>query len=387
MTENERFELRGLRLGWSDDRTERLLTAVQGRLVRRRRVWRTAIASVTVAGGVGAVALLLAFRSSPPVVATGAPATPPAPSEAVPERVVRLAEGSEIRLQPATSEVRVIEEGASRVRVDQLRGTSRYAVIPKPARTFEVRAGSVTVTVVGTEFVIQRRGDATWVAVDRGKVRVAWGAGDDARALLGAGDSGLFPPPAGATPVPAPHDINDVSARYERGPGPAQHGIRSYRAQVARRDYQAAYAALSHEPTLAGDTVEELLVAADVARLSDHPGQAVPYLQRILREHARDERAPMAAFTLGRTLSGLGHQRQAMEMFARVHTNWPHGPLAEDALVREAEAAAALGDGARAARLAEQYDRDYPRGGRRAEVRRHARLPPAATPPPVAPAN
>jgi transmembrane sensor len=368
MTDPERFELRGLRLGWSDDRTERLLTRVQGRLVRRRRAWRAAVASVAAAGGVGAVALVLALRASPPVVATVAPAVRPAPSApAAAERIIRLAEGSEIRLQPATSEVRVIDEGASRVRVEQVRGASRYAVIPKPARTFEVSAGSVTITVAGTEFVVERRGDAAWVAVERGKVRVAWGAGDDARALLGAGDSGLFPPPAGATPVPPPH------------------GARNYRAQVARRDYQAAYAALSRDQTLAGDTVEELLLAADVARLSDHPGQAVTYLQRILREHPRDERAPMAAFTLGRTLSGLGQQRQAMEMFARVHATWPHGPLAEDALVREAEAAAALGDSARAAGAAEQYERDFPRGGRRAEVRRYAHLTPAAPPTPVAP--
>ncbi len=92
-------------------------------------------------------------------------------------------------------------------------------------------------------------------------------------------------------------------------------------------------------PTLAGDTVHELLVAADVSRLSDHPAEAVPYLQRILREHPRDERAPMAAFTLGRTLSGLGRTREAMTMFGSVHSDWPHSPLAEDALVRQAEAA------------------------------------------------
>ena len=80
---------------------------------------------------------------------------------------------------------------------------------------------------------------------------------------------------------------------------------------------------LARNPTLAGDTVEDLLVAADVARLSDHPSEALPYLQRILREHPRDERAPMAAFTLGRTLSGLGRTQEAMNMFGRVRTSWP----------------------------------------------------------------
>ena len=42
--------------------------------------------------------------------------------------------------------------------------------------------------------------------------------------------------------------------------------------------------------------------------------------------------------------------------------------------MREAEAAALLGDDAAASELAAQYDRHYPNGRRRAEVRRYARL-------------
>jgi len=267
--------------------------------------------------------------------------------------------------------VRVIDEQVSRGRVEQVRGSSRYQVVRNPVRTFEVSAGSVTVTVVGTEFVVERRGEVTSVQVERGKVRVAWGAGEGAQRVLGAGESGLFPPPAAVAPASVPRTPGSAAASH----GP--HAALGYRAQVARQDYQGAYAALSREPALAGETVEELLVAADVARLSDHPAQAVSYLQRIVRDHPRDQRAPLAAFTLGRTLSGLGRQRQAMEMFARVHSAWPDGPLAEDALVREAEAAFTLGDTARAARLAAQYERAYPRGGRRAEVRRYAQLPQA----------
>jgi transmembrane sensor len=147
-----------------------------------------------------------------------------------------------------------------------------------------------------------------------------------------------------------------------------------YRSRVARRDYRGAYAVLSRNPALAGDTVEELLVAADVARLSNHPSEAVPYLQRIIREHPRDERAPLAAFTLGRTLSGLGRTEEAMNMFGRVQSSWPKSALAEDALLRQAEAASQLGDIGAARRIAEQYDRAYPNGRRRSEVRRHARL-------------
>jgi len=219
--------------------------------------------------------------------------------------------------------------------------------------------------VIGTEFVVERRAEATWVEVSRGKVRVSWG---DDHAFLVAGESGTFPResgPSAASSVPR----DEVDTPAARGP----HAAQMYRARVAHRDYRGAYAVLSKNPVLAGDTVEDLLVAADVARLSNHPSEAVPYLQRIIREHARDERAPLAAFTLGRTLSGLGRTEEAMNVFDRVHGTWPKSPLAEDALVRQAEAASQLGDLAAARRVAEQYDRDYPNGRRRSEVHRYAR--------------
>jgi outer membrane protein assembly factor BamD (BamD/ComL family) len=63
-----------------------------------------------------------------------------------------------------------------------------------------------------------------------------------------------------------------------------------------------------------------------------------------------------------------------MNLFARVRSQWPNSPLGEDALLRQAEAASKLGDSASLARIAAQYDRDYPNGRRRAEVRRYAQL-------------
>jgi transmembrane sensor len=353
-----RVELRGLATGWDAGRSERLLSGVHARIDRRRRVWRAALASAGVASAVVIAVFALRADRAPAPEASRTPASTPA---SAPPGLIRLRDGSEIRLDPATAEVRVLEETPTRVHVELTRGSSRYAVTTNPGRAFEVHAGPVTVKVVGTEFVVERRGAATWVAVTRGKVAVSSGDGE-APALLGAGDAGLFPREPASAPAPVA-----VSER-------AQRSRQSYRSEIARRDYRRAYAELARNPALAGDTVDDLLVAADVARLSDHPAEAVPYLQRILRDHARDARAPMAAFTLGRTLSGLGRTREAMASFARVRNAWPQSPLAEDALVREAEAAAALGDLATAAGLAAQYDRSYPDGRRRAEVRRHARI-------------
>jgi transmembrane sensor len=357
MRDDGRIELGRLNLGWNDTRTERLLARVKLRIGRRARGRRALLASAALTSVVCVAAF--ALRPSP-----SSNAVSPAVSAVAPA-LIRLGDGSEIRVDPTASEVRVVEEQPSRVRVEAIRGRAHYSVVPNPGRSFEVASGSVTVRVVGTEFQVERREDKTFVEVSRGKVEVVWNGGAG-REFISAGESGSFPRPTEPIAIDEglrPHD----DAR-------AQSPSLAYRARVGSHDFRGAYAILSRHPALAGDTVKELLVAADVARLSEHPAEAVAYLQRIVREHPRDERAHQAAFTLGRTLSGLGRTKEAMSMFGRVRSDWPGNPLAEDALVRQAEAAGALGDIATARRLAGEYERDYPNGQRRDEVRRHARL-------------
>jgi transmembrane sensor len=362
MSHKERLELPRLKLDWDAGRTERLLASVHVRIDRRKRAWRAAVAVTTITSVV-CIAVLGQRWNRVPAIAFSAS---DAPASIASRSAIQLGDGSKIEAHPATSEVRVVEESPSRIGVEVVRGTSRYDVVPNVDRTFEVRSGSVIITVVGTEFIVERRAEKTWVEVLRGKVSVSWG---DEQAFLGAGESGTFPRD-GAPSAAGSARAGEIDAPMAQG----RHATQMYRSRVARRDYRGAYAVLSKNPALAGDTVEELLVAADVARLSNHPSEAVPYLQRIIREHPRDERAPLAAFTLGRTLSGLGRTDEAMSMFGRVRSAWPKSPLAEDALLRQAEAASQLGDVGGARRIAEQYDRDYPNGRRRAEVRRYARL-------------
>jgi len=352
---DRKVDLSKLRLGWNPERTEQLLGRVHTRLNRRKRALRIALTTASMAVAVSLAVVVLRWNHLRSNVSIRTEI-----ASHVERSSIKLHEGSEIELDRGTSEVRVVEESPSRVQVDVVRGSGRYSVVPNPARRFEVRSGAVTVTVVGTEFVVEQRAENTWVEVSRGTVRVSWAGGE---ALVVAGESGLFP-------AAAVSEQDDVES-------PASHSPQSsqvYRSRVARRDYRGAYAELSRNPALAGDTVEDLLVAADVARLSDHPSEAVPYLQRIVRERPRDERAPLAAFTLGRTLSGLGRFRDAMVMFGQVRSRWPQSPLAEDALLRQAEAASQMGDLSAARRIAEKYDRDYPNGQRRSEVRRHAHL-------------
>jgi transmembrane sensor len=369
--EKRSLDLPKLKLSWDERRTERLLERVHARLDRRKRVLRGALTAGALASvmAVGGVALRWHHVRSSATSST-APTAHLASHDSI-----KLREGSQIEIDPDKSEIRVVEESPSHVRVDVVRGSGRYSVVPNPERSFEVRSGTVTVTVVGTEFLVEQRAEGTWVEVFRGKVRVAWATD---QAFLAAGESGIFPPSHSATALPAAPNSSEssVGERDEAPPRPAQSPqlTQVYRSRVAHHDYRGAYAVLTRHPALAGDSVEELLVAADVARLSDHPSEALPYLQRVIREHPHDERAPLAAFTLGRTLVGLGRTQEAMVMFGRVRGSWPESPLAEDALVRQAEASSKLGDLTTARRLAEQYDREYPSGRRRSEVRHHAGL-------------
>ena len=124
------------------------------------------------------------------------------------------------------------------------------------------------------------------------------------------------------------------------------------------------------------DDPEELLVAADVARLSGHPSEAVQPLQRVVSAHRRNARAPLAAFTLGRVyLEDLGRPREAAQAFAEVGAVAPTGPLTEDALAREVESWSRAGELARAHDRGAAFLAKYPASARASSVKRFAKLP------------
>ena len=117
------------------------------------------------------------------------------------------------------------------------------------------------------------------------------------------------------------------------------------------------------------------MLAADAARLSGHPAEATPYLQQIVSKYRGDERAPLAAFTLGRILLyQLARPAEAADAFALVRKILPEGPLSPDALAREAEAADRADQRERARGLAEEYVAKYPTGRRLESVRRYGQF-------------
>jgi transmembrane sensor len=173
---------------------------------------------------------------------------------------------------------------------------------------------------------------------------------------------------------PAPARPHDPVRPAVDGAAPAPAQSSTWRDDASRGDYPAAWAELARTGA-STDTMTDLLLAADVARMSGHAGAAVASLARSLELHADDARAPLAAFTLGRVqLEDLGAPRAAALAFARAIELAPEGPLAEDALAREVEAWSRAGETEIARARALTYTQRYPDGRRARAVRRFGGL-------------
>jgi transmembrane sensor len=292
-----------------------------------------------------AAALLLSFLGrSPAPAAPRAAALPAATSAKSPKTtfadgsVARVSDGGELLVEQASPE-RVVSVLAG--------GAAEFEVTKHPERDFIVVAGPVRVRVVGTRFRVERLGERTRVSVSQGKVEVQEA---DARSYLEAGESRFFP--------------SQLPGSKEEPAQAAALGARSRFLELARGgEFRAAYQVMSQSPNAVGSGAEDLMLAADAARLSNHPEQAIVYLRRVSSEHPGDSRAPLAAFTRGRLLlSQLSRPAEAAEAFALARRLQPRGPLFEDALAREAEARAAVGGSGAARSLALQYLASFPRG-------------------------
>ena len=101
---------------------------------------------------------------------------------AVGERAeVKLADGSTLHLN--TDSAVSIRFDATRRSVHLLRGEALFDVVAGKARPFEVIAGDVRTTVLGTQFVVRSDGAEVHVAVAEGRVAVASKEGDPGPSL------------------------------------------------------------------------------------------------------------------------------------------------------------------------------------------------------------
>jgi len=300
---------------------------------------------------------------------------PPA-SAGVPQ--VAIAEDASV-VMPIGAPVRTVQAEPGLLWLELERASARFVVAPQHGRLVRVSAAGVQIEVVGTAFTVTRTESQVQVLVTEGKVRVRAG---ERESLLSAGDQGVFSAaPVGAR---APLEVVEEDATEEvmavvpeattpRTPKRIVKRVNpaaTWRALAEQGDFGTAWTALQQEGA-PDDEPGDLLRAADVARLSGHPGASVVPLRRVLTQFGKDPRASLAAFTLGRVLlDDLGDPRGAAEAFLEAHALAPRSPLAPDALARAVEALARAGDTAAANTTALQFLRDFPQSGRVEAVRR-----------------
>jgi transmembrane sensor len=340
---------------WSVERTARLPHEVLQHC--RRRALRRAVGGAAVMIVVTALAPLFWATRKPDLVgkaAAFAAAMPIGslyagrPDAPLTVKLVTFKDGSRAELSGSVSRISVQRDAKEQVDLQLLAGHAHFDVIKNSKRSFDVRSGAVRVHVIGTSFSVARVSEQTRVSVDRGLVQVFWNGG---KAELAAGESGTFPPSTASLEAPAAAP----SAAKREGP--------EWRSLARSGEYKSAYSALNEAPNSVREVPEELMLAADVARLSGNPARAVPYLKTVSERFARDPRAPLAAFTLGRVLlDSLGNPASAGAAFRRARTLSPHGPLALDAWAREVDALRRAGRSADAAELARKYLEEHPNG-------------------------
>lgn len=382
--------LRGrVQTAWSPARAEHVLAAIEQRKVRRQQLRRGA--AVAVAGCALFIIMPLLFGRL-----THEPATQPGVAVAL-----RLPDGSTATALLPDTELKQAEPQPGSTVLRLLRGSARFEVQRNPQRVFRVEAGRAAVEVLGTQFTVSRRDERAEVAVLQGRVRVLW---DSHYRELGAGERGLFPPPESASlpapevspveasgpaapaavelAVPLPEPAPLPSQARPRSPAPglrpeqertgSRAALESWRALAQDGQFDQAYRALeAKDLAAASDEPGDLLLLADIARLSHHPAEAVAPLERMLREHRSDPRSALCAFTLGRVLlDDLGKPREAAAAFREAQSLDPGFAMIEDALAREVKALWRAGDSAAAHERALEYLRRFPEGRSARAVRR-----------------
>jgi transmembrane sensor len=352
-----------------------LLSRVERTVVVRRRRRRAALASVA-----AVLIASLVYGSSAREVAS--------------VDYVTLADGSRVK-ELGEAQWRVVEQRDALVRLEVSRGQIEVDVVKRAERAFFVRADRLEVEVVGTVFRVSCGEIVARVEVDRGRVKVfdelgerlvELGAGESLEAPrrfvassageLGAAFAAGLSGRAGEVAQEVAVQEREVIEVAQEVEGPrVRRGVEAPRwSQLARRGDHKAAAPLLRE---AGRPVrvDELLLAADVMRLSGDVRGALPYLEAIERKHPRSSSAPTAMMTRGKLLlERLGEPALAAQVFEELVKRYPGDVLAEHAAARAAQAWSEAGQRERAAEAARRYLERYPDGPRRQAVRRFGGL-------------
>jgi hypothetical protein len=183
-------------------------------------------------------------------------------------------------------------------------------------------------------------------------------------------------PRAVAVPEEAPVFTFDDDPQQPQGmvESPIPVGPPEWKLLADSGDFEAAARALDRSggfhAVLDGAGSAQLMSLVDIARATGGRDRAVQALRRVLESYPGTPEAPLAAWTLGNVLEQSGDAAGAAEAFALYRRLSPSGDFAEDAVVREVDAALAKGNLELAVKLVDQYAKDYPQGRRLDEFRR-----------------
>ncbi len=333
---------------WGPERERSARVGIERRTTKRRTWARVGASALALALVVGVVGAFVRLRTQAPAVAAAVQSASLPEGERPQTRPSAYAPPSVMAMQ--LSAETVLERLPDRNGFALRAGGVKFTVPHGAKHPFVVVAGDIVVEDIGTTFTVQYLfPDKLEVAVEEGRVKVSARGVDTEIGAGGRQEFSVSAPPSGA---------------LKPSPTPASPVPLSWRPLAESGRYDEAHTALKKAgPNAVRDETADLLLAADAARLSGYPAEAVPYLERVLRAHSSDPRSSLAAFTLGRVLlDELGRPREAADAFARARK--AGGPLAEDALAREVEAASRAGDSTRSRELAREYQKLYPKGRR-----------------------
>lgn len=304
-------------------------------------------------------------------LSTGGPPVARVVEDGEPALAIRFEEESVIHLSPGSRWVPLRNE-ADVFESELERGHARFEVTAGLSRRWVVRVGTALVEVVGTVFSVWHSPERTVVEVEQGSVRVSGPEIEGGTRLLPAGERLVVqarrggramgdrrtpfdeaspagepaetehagrpaescapvrcepPPPTPAAQAdPGAGDDDDrprvrrTDARRGRAAPSEARGRASWQALAGAGQHREAYEVLG-DPGISAEaaraTPEQLMLLADIARLSGHPRAAVNPLERLIRDYPRDPRAPLAAVMLGRLEMDLLHRperaRRALE--------------------------------------------------------------------------
>jgi transmembrane sensor len=295
--------------------------------------------------------------------------------------VLSMSDGSVVGLAGGARLAPLESTGTSFVAVLE-RGTAHFEVHPGGPRRWQIECGLATVEVVGTGFDCARGPGRLRVTVEHGAVLVRGERVPDRARRLAAGDAlDVLEAPAPQPPATTgePSNSGAPSASDEAAPmeaivpatpparqAEAGNGGGAWRVLARDGHHHEAFASLGTQG-IARETrrlgVADLLVLADVARLSGHGEEAVGPLERILRRFPSDPQAPLAALALGRLeLDTLHRPADAAVALNRALALGVPVSLREDVRARLVEAYARAENWPAARTAAAAYVREFPHG-------------------------